>query len=686
MATGDFNHDGKIDAAVLESGSDGSTTLAILLGNGDGTFQPPVSYGSSAGVSTASYRLTSGDFNRDGYTDLAIGDSNGTVTILLAKGDSNGDLQVSQTITGAPQVNGIATGDFNKDGNLDLVVAGGANLYVYTGSSSGAFSTTPTFRDTNEAANFTGVTVADFNQDGYADIAASDRAGPQITVLLYNPSTASFTPESYPMGTSADGIASGDFNGDKYPDLACFSTEASSVTLMLNSAGTFGSAAAYATVILPEALTAADFNGDGYDDLVVTGTSGDSGGSTVMLLGSRTGAITGESSLPVRDGMTAAAADLNGDNHPDLLVGSNGINVFADSDAQITAENIVLPVGTNPLTAVYAGSGIFANATSNVLNEVVNPAAPSLAISGILPASASLGDPATTITVAGAGFTSLSQVLLNGSPIATTYVTATELKAVIPAADLQQTGTLAIAVTDSKLTTSSIPFSVLAPSLRVILSGPGTEQPGQQPSLNFALEQGYPVPIQGTFTLTVQPATEGGPVDPAVQFASGGDTFNFTLPANSTATPTVQLQTGTLAATITVTLTLHAGGTDITPASLQPVVINVPPAAPTISSVTLARSGNTLTVTVQGFSSSREMKSATFNFTPASGADLQSPKLTLDISSAFQGWYTQDTSVQYGSAFSYVQTFTMTDDASTVQSVSVTLTNAIGNSNTRSAQ
>jgi hypothetical protein len=686
VATGDFNHDGHMDMAVLEAVSDGPRTLEILLGNGDGTFQAPVSYGPSAGIDSGSFSMTAGDFNADGYTDLAIASENGLVTVLLAKGDSNGDLQVSQTIDGTPQGTAIATGDFNKDGSLDLAVAGGANLYVYFGSGSGSFSATPDYRYVNEGANLTGVTAADLNQDGYADIAASDAAGPDVTVLLYNPSGRSFTTTSYPTQTSADGIVAGDFNGDKYPDLAVMTREGSIVNVLLNSAGAFTNATAYGIVATPTSLAAADFNGDGYADLVVTGTRGDFGGGTAILLGSRSGAMTSEASLPTVNGDALAAADLNGDGHPDLLVGASGVSVFLDSDSQLSAGNIVLPVGTAPLTAVYGGSRLFASATSNTVNEVVNPAPPALALSGISPASAQLGDPATTVTLTGAGFTAASQVLLNGSAIPTTYVGATQLQAVIPAASLQQTGVLTLAVSDSGVTTSAVPFSVLAPPLQVTLTGPGTEQPGQQPKLNFTLQQAYPVPIQGTFTLTVQPLTEGGPVDPAVQFATGGTTFNFTLPANSTDTPPIQLQTGTVAATITVTLTLHAGGTDVTPANLQPVVINVPPAAPTISSVTLARDGNTLTVTVQGFSSTREIKNATFTFTPASGATIQSPQVVVDVNSAFATWYAEDTSVQFGSAFSYVQTFTLSTDAATVQSVSVALTNGVGNSNTRSAQ
>jgi hypothetical protein len=185
--------------------------------------------------------------------------------------------------------------------------------------------------------------------------------------------------------------------------------------------------------------------------------------------------------------------------------------------------------------------------------------------------------------------------------------------------------------------------------------------------------------------MSVESPTSGGPVDPAVQFATGGSTFSFALPANSTTTPTIQLQTGTLPATITVTLTIESGGQDLTPAGLAPVVIKVPPTAPVITSVALTHSGSILTVTVQGYSSPQDMTSAVFKFTAAPGATLDTPELTVDVSTDFSGWYTQAVSTQYGSAFTYTQTFDVHGNTASIGSVTVKLTNSVGSSNTMSA-
>jgi hypothetical protein len=261
------------------------------------------------------------------------------------------------------------------------------------------------------------------------------------------------------------------------------------------------------------------------------------------------------------------------------------------------------------------------------------------------------------------------------------------MTAVIPASFFLQTSPGAVTVTNPAVSLTSTPatFSVTLPSIRLEFSGPGTAPPGQQPNLNLAFLEGYPLPLEVTLTLSVEPKTAGGPVDPNVLFANGLTTYTFPLAANSTAVPTIQLQTGTIEATITVTLSLTAGGQDVTPAGLQPVVISVPASAPVITSTTLTRNGTTLTVTIQGYSSTRDMTSAIFNFTPAAGATLDDPQLTVDLGSSFATWYGDASSIQYGSAFTYTQNFTLSNDASTIGGVSVTLTNSVGTSNAGTA-
>src|SRR5207248_1928517 len=89
--------------------------VSVLLGNGDGTFQPPRNY---PGVT---HFVALGDFNGDGNLDVA-GHGAGGLSILLGNGD--GTFQPGQTYAVGSFPQAVAVGDFNGDGIADLVVAG----------------------------------------------------------------------------------------------------------------------------------------------------------------------------------------------------------------------------------------------------------------------------------------------------------------------------------------------------------------------------------------------------------------------------------------------------------------------------------------------------------------------------------------------------------------------------------
>jgi hypothetical protein len=315
--------------------------------------------------------------------------------------------------------------------------------------------------------------------------------------------------------------------------------------------------------------------------------------------------------------------------------------------------------------------------------------APAVVLSAISPTGAIAGAASTTVTATGANFTATSVLNFNGAPLVTTFVSATQLTAVVPAALITAVGTANITVTDPLSDSTSAPavFSIVPSGLGVTFSAPSAN-PGEQPTLNFALTQAYPAALTGTMTLTFTPDT-GNPDNPQVQLAStstdvtvapGGRTLTFPLAANSTATPVVMVQVGNVSGTITVTLQLTAAGVNVTPPSVVPVTIVVPRVAPTITSVSFTTSGNTLTVLVTGFSTTREIQSANFSFVPASGATLFEKSITVPATTLFTTWYTTPTSAQYGSAFTYTQTFTLSGNASVVAGVGATLTNSVGTS------
>src|SRR5204863_4611868 len=115
IAVGDFNGDGVPDLAVAD---EGSNSVAVLIGNGDGSFQPATFFP----VGANPVWVVVGDFNGDRVLDLAVANINSnTVTVLLGRGD--GTFHPSQPFPVGSHPSPLATGDFNGDGTPDLAVA-----------------------------------------------------------------------------------------------------------------------------------------------------------------------------------------------------------------------------------------------------------------------------------------------------------------------------------------------------------------------------------------------------------------------------------------------------------------------------------------------------------------------------------------------------------------------------------
>jgi hypothetical protein len=130
VTVGDVNGDGKADLVVANACSPSKNcnggTVAVLLGNGDGTFQGAVAY--SSGGYDANW-VAVGDVNGDGKPDLLVVNqcadntcANGNVAVLLGNGDGTFQGAVAYG-SGGDEARSVAVGDVNGDDKLDLLVA-----------------------------------------------------------------------------------------------------------------------------------------------------------------------------------------------------------------------------------------------------------------------------------------------------------------------------------------------------------------------------------------------------------------------------------------------------------------------------------------------------------------------------------------------------------------------------------
>src|SRR5262249_8701545 len=132
LAVGDFNGDGHDDLAGLVAPSD----VAVLLGQGDGTFQDPVPYPVASGAGS----VVAADFNQDGQLGLAVA-SVGGGSVLLGRGDGTFQDPLASVSPVGRLLAYSVTGDFNGDGIPDVATDGflSNDVSVLLGRGDGTF-------------------------------------------------------------------------------------------------------------------------------------------------------------------------------------------------------------------------------------------------------------------------------------------------------------------------------------------------------------------------------------------------------------------------------------------------------------------------------------------------------------------------------------------------------------------
>jgi len=337
VALADLNGDGKIDAATaLNSGS-----VAVTLGNGNGTFQAATYYPTAAG----SLMVAVGDLNGDGKPDLVTANSTfgaaGSVSVLLGAG--GGAFQAATNLPTAIGPDFIALSDVNGDGKLDLVVLNQGSLgmasdpggvMLFLGKGDGTFQAPVSIAaGTNPSA----LAVSDVNGDGKPDLVigtTDTNFNDYVAVLLGNGDGTFKSPVLYAGQFGMSDIVITDMNGDHKPDIVlascCGATEMA--YLLGNGDGTFQPQVQFNGGPSPYFIAVADYNGDGKPDLAIADQGGIGGYVTVLLNTTQVSAFTTRSATV---GQIEPFA-------PNSIVAAYGANLAVGMEAAPT-----VPLGTS---------------------------------------------------------------------------------------------------------------------------------------------------------------------------------------------------------------------------------------------------------------------------------------------------------------------------------------------------
>jgi hypothetical protein len=325
IAWGDCNGDGWIDLFCAVRSSSSST---LFLNKGNGSF---VRASGTVGANLVNpIGATWGDWNNKGALDLLISNNNGgNESLLVNSGDGTfSPVKSGSIVSSGGNSNGAAWGDYDRDGFLDVYITNSdGNNFLFHNNGDGTFKRITSGAWVSGTKNSQGCTWVDYDNDGYPDLYVLRYQSPNM--LFHNERDGTFKQvKSGPMATeggSALGFAWGDYDNDGLPDL--FVANGSTNSLLHNEGGGVFKKVSSPNGTEPVSLETVnwiDYDNDGWLDLF--GTSMTAGTSCRLYRNNGDGTFTRvtDSVLLTDPGrwFAAAWADIDNDGFLDVLVGN----------------------------------------------------------------------------------------------------------------------------------------------------------------------------------------------------------------------------------------------------------------------------------------------------------------------------------------------------------------------------
>jgi hypothetical protein len=354
-ALGDFDGDGRVDAAVVNAGSN---SISVFRNTSTGGSIDASAFAQRVDLSTGTnpWGVAVGDIDGDGKLDLAVTDAGGDSVSVFRNTSTSGGITTGsfasrvKFATGESPM-GIAIRDLDGDGKPEIALVNyhSVTLSVFRNTSEIGSLTTSSFagRIDFPAPQYTtpqSIAIGDLDGDGKPDIAVGNYNGNTLSVFRNSSDPWSiprfaFTRSDFITGRNPFSVSIGDLDGDGAADVVVSDYQCDSISVYRNRSAIgsiqFDPRADFPAGTSPASAGIADIDGDGLPDIVVTNYN--AGSMSILHNVSVSGSITSSSFSPRVDFATAshpgeiAVGDIDNDGKPDLLVPDgygNSLSVF----------------------------------------------------------------------------------------------------------------------------------------------------------------------------------------------------------------------------------------------------------------------------------------------------------------------------------------------------------------------